>query len=965
VFRGRGGCFSGPGGGGTPGITAITAYESFLDKPVDYVLDYTRDNPSTWAQFETACLAIAGENGSATTVYAGPVWGNGILGARGLCLGLKACAGYSIGTGGATWADESPRTDASVTSHTGTTLMTDASAIATDVGRALTGAYLGFPAGASILAVSGASVTMSHTASAGTSGSVSWGGANDAHWTNLGNYLIANGLGSALIRLAREFNYGSQDMGEYIDGVNSRASDPNNIANYLTGYTHILSLLRGLPAANFAFMWNPTVGSPIPGGLVPPYNSTTADVTTAYPGDSYVDSIGLDIYDAGYTALGGPPYTRTSTQTAANFAGQRTEEDGLNDWVTFASAHSKDLSFPEWGLKLYGSGTDYNGGGDNPYFINQMAGLMGSASVSVGMQALWEHLDDGVYDPDSDAGRLMPVPNSRAAFLANFGGGLQGITGPYFFWRGTPVIDGTVIQDFAGNYNATPVPSGGITFGGTGALPMDVMASMAVGVGARWQFPTNGLWTAIQASTAANGYLTLECWVQQSAGNTGAVELIGFYDLQGLQFAISFNAAGEPAGSMTVSQAGATPTSLTATLSSGALNDGNWHYLVWVFDLDATVSFYNDSVLVETMTFTLAGPNPLSSVLPNGYAIVGNSATGFSLQEVAVYPMNISGTGELYEHYAAGGAALLTAQTSGEAIVNGLSLAGIPADVCALVADGGNIDPGLSVVQPPGGGSLFATMPAVSNSVTSQTLTSIDATSYAQTYGTAENGFLFVNPAGVLTFYDRHYPVTGTGTPAATSQATFADTPSSSYFYLTDSFVIRLDNEDLWNEIIGAAQQITGDELCTGSLQTFENLVSQGLYGKRSYPQLTGLLVTTDAAALALCQWVGLIYGTPEPRVEAIKMSSLAGTQSAVGVNLPQMLGRALWDQVTVAHVGLLAGAEFEQGALIEGIDHKVDLGAGVWQTTFHLSPAQVGITYLILNDSTYGTLSTDNCLAY
>jgi hypothetical protein len=243
------------------------------------------------------------------------------------------------------------------------------------------------------------------TGSGGATWAAEAAGTNDAHWTALGNYLIAHGYGSACLRIAREFN-GTWYPWEVT------ASGSNSSANFIAGWQHIVTLLRALSGADFTFCWNPYLGG---GG-----SGISPDVTAAYPGDSYVDFIGLDVYDGGngYPAEG-MPYTRTLSAQEAKYANQQTETNGLAAWKAFAASHSKPLCFPEWGLTLWNNtGSIYTGGGDDPYFIGRMAE---DYIAGAGFHALWEHYDNGVFDPDADAGRNgLTVANSRAVFLDYF-----------------------------------------------------------------------------------------------------------------------------------------------------------------------------------------------------------------------------------------------------------------------------------------------------------------------------------------------------------------------------------------------------------------------------------------------------------------------------------------------------------------------------------------------------------------
>lgn len=247
-------------------------------------------------------------------------------------------------------------------------------------------------------------------ASAG-SGGKTWAdeanGVNDAHWEALGNRLIDLGLGSALLRIGREFN-GSWYPWRVAEGGQ---------ASYIAGYSHVVTVLRGLPGGAFRFCWNPSLGVG---------NLAKEGTESCYPGDSYVDEIGVDVYDwtqknsAGAEIYPGDAAGTTTAQQQEVLDVMLTQRDSLRGWYSLALNHAKPLSFPEWGLVLWKTGSNYLGGGDNAVFVRAMADLIRGCSL-LGWHAMWEDpWGAGVCDPDAKSGRAIPVPMSRAAFLEAF-----------------------------------------------------------------------------------------------------------------------------------------------------------------------------------------------------------------------------------------------------------------------------------------------------------------------------------------------------------------------------------------------------------------------------------------------------------------------------------------------------------------------------------------------------------------
>ena len=68
--------------------------------------------------------------------------------------------------------------------------------------------------------------------------------------------------------------------------------------------------------------------------------------TAAYPGDTYVDIVGLDVYDKGLPVAWDPPTASWSDPEAAF----QWELSNLRFQRDFAVSHHKQVSYPEWGL---------------------------------------------------------------------------------------------------------------------------------------------------------------------------------------------------------------------------------------------------------------------------------------------------------------------------------------------------------------------------------------------------------------------------------------------------------------------------------------------------------------------------------------------------------------------------------------------------------------------------------------
>ena len=196
-------------------------------------------------------------------------------------------------------------------------------------------------------------------------------GAYDNYFASVAAYLVAHGQGSSIIRLGWEFN-----------GFWFSWSADSCQSCFVSYWRQVVDTMRSVPGARFRFEWAPAAGlMPFP-------------IAAAYPGDAWVDIIGLDVYDEVYHDKTGP--TRWNDLLVENL--------GL-DWLTsFASSHHKPIGLPEWGL-----GFPPAGGGDNPYYITHMADFI--ATHDVVSAIYWE------YGTSS----LDRAPRSLRAFIAAFG----------------------------------------------------------------------------------------------------------------------------------------------------------------------------------------------------------------------------------------------------------------------------------------------------------------------------------------------------------------------------------------------------------------------------------------------------------------------------------------------------------------------------------------------------------------
>ncbi|MGH2917875.1 MAG: glycoside hydrolase family 26 protein [Solirubrobacteraceae bacterium] len=215
-------------------------------------------------------------------------------------------------------------------------------------------------------------------------------GSYDGHFRTLAHNLVRAGFGSAVLRLGHEFN------GTWYRWSIKARRGGKNFAAY---WRHIVTTMRSVPGARFAFDWSPVAGS-----SYVKRGKRRLRAASAWPGDAYVDFVGLDVFDQSYI-----PKYRNATARWKNYVRQH---DGLAWHAKFAAAHRKPMTFPEWGLS---DRIDGHGGADNPYFIRQMYNWIQSHNVAY-------HLYFETHDGEGDFGVFSGwFPKAANTFIDLFG----------------------------------------------------------------------------------------------------------------------------------------------------------------------------------------------------------------------------------------------------------------------------------------------------------------------------------------------------------------------------------------------------------------------------------------------------------------------------------------------------------------------------------------------------------------
>jgi hypothetical protein len=144
----------------------------------------------------------------------------------------------------------------------------------------------------------------------------------DRYATLLASNLVKTGFGYSVIRLGAEMN-GTWNVG-------SLGSTMGEWKQWGQCFAREVQAMRTVPGSHLLFDWDVNA------------NYRNIPLAKFYPGDTYVDIIGVDVYDDSGIPL--PP-----VGSPERWAELVSEPEGLDAIKNFAVAHGKPLSIPEWG----------------------------------------------------------------------------------------------------------------------------------------------------------------------------------------------------------------------------------------------------------------------------------------------------------------------------------------------------------------------------------------------------------------------------------------------------------------------------------------------------------------------------------------------------------------------------------------------------------------------------------------
>ncbi len=200
------------------------------------------------------------------------------------------------------------------------------------------------------------------------------------------------------------------------------------------------------------------------------------------------------------------------------------------------------------------------------------------------------------------------------------------------------------------------------------------------------------------------------------------------------------------------------------------------------------------------------------------------------------------------------------------------------------------------------------------------------ALDYLQCVTDSEDGLLFMDREGRLTFQDRHYRVTKQINPVGT----FGDAPDETEWPYAD---LTLNYDDTWiyNEI-----QVSRRD---GEKQIAGDPDSQRRYFARTL-ELDDLLLTSDIEAMSCAQDLLNRYREPGVRVESIILQPTGYDDM-----WPVVLDRELSDRITVVRRPR-GDAAIVRDYYLEAVTH--DITDSDWDIRWQLSPAPIDTVWML-----------------
>jgi peptidoglycan hydrolase-like protein with peptidoglycan-binding domain len=244
-------------------------------------------------------------------------------------------------------------------------------------------------------------------------------GTDNRRFYRLGELLVRDGLSDTIINLSREMNGSWYEWSE-------RHAPPAEPNAFILAWRQIVTTMRSVPGEHFKFLWTIYPG--------------TGTVAECWPGSTYVDYVGTDIFDW----YGGPHFTYPHTASGAldwalHWQQTLTARPGGLDWMArFAKLTGKPVIIPEWGLDFHTFG-----GQDDTYFLTRMTAWL-TAHNAIGLYWSGGHVTSSGWP----GGPLLA--NQGAAAQYNTPGEVNGmgqLLGGHLQYAGVYLSDQETVSD--------------------------------------------------------------------------------------------------------------------------------------------------------------------------------------------------------------------------------------------------------------------------------------------------------------------------------------------------------------------------------------------------------------------------------------------------------------------------------------------------------------------------------------
>jgi Glycosyl hydrolase family 26 len=417
----------------------------------------------------------------------------------------------------------------------------------------------------------------------------------DTYLAQCAQYLIANGEGNAIIRSFWEFNGGYYNW--------SPNGQPGfSATDFINAWIDIRTVFMAQPGANFQWFWCPAAGYGV--GPTPNY----------YPGDAYVDYIGVDAYWSVYDSANltqAQIWTNEYLGYYPTFVNHARQYAVL--WAAnFASQHSKPFAIGELGVGYEPSGY---GAGDSNYFWDQLIPF--GQTWNLAFIGIWTlGLPSGYlgvpWYASNYTGVYPPVTNSYGAGWAlDLVHSARSIC--YYFCASTQTNLSTSAYETSGPSGLSFAAASGYSDGSGGlyiptGTPLNtVLGQLSASAGTRI------FWTAEQSGDGGTDTLV---GVNQNTGQLTLVRAVSYENLADGKFSAR-NALNGVLINVNVSAQGTAPvTPATETLNANYQPANGT--LLWTVPVTNTPS--------PAPTFTLTGTNAADfAISSSGGAITTNN----------------------------------------------------------------------------------------------------------------------------------------------------------------------------------------------------------------------------------------------------------------------------------------------------------------------------------------------------